>query len=211
MENQNKSIFEVLSQVDCSKHIEKKDDLSYLSWAWAWGITKKHYPSLSYKVIEYDGKPYLFDKTLGYLVTTEVTIDGETLSMRLPVMNGANKAQKDEMYEYETKYGKKKVEAATMFDINTAIMRCLTKNLALFGLGHYIYAGEDLPVIIETNEEKVAKETENDNRLFLEAKTFTNIELFTNWYKVNINKVVNQDVENQITEIGKVLKEKQNK
>lgn len=211
MENKKKSIFEVLSQIDCSNHIEKKNNLSYLSWAWAWAITKKYYPSLSYRVIEHDNKPYVFDKTLGYLVTTEVTIDGETLSMRLPVMDGANKAQKDEMYEYETKYGKKKVEAATMFDINTAIMRCLTKNLALFGLGHYIYAGEDLPVIIETNEEKAAKETENDNRLFSEAKTFTNIELFTNWYRVNINKVVNQDVKNQITEIGKVLKEKQNK
>jgi len=61
-------------------------------------------------------------------------------------MDGANKAQKSVEYKYNTKFnGEKTVEAATMFDINTAIMRCLTKNLALFGLGLYIYAGEDLP------------------------------------------------------------------
>ena len=66
--------------------------------------------------------------------------------MQLPVMDGANKAMKNVSYKYTTKYnGEKTVEAATMFDINTAIMRCLVKNLALFGLGLYIYSGEDLP------------------------------------------------------------------
>jgi hypothetical protein len=60
-------------------------------------------------------------------------------------MDGANKAMKQESYSYKTKYGEKWVEAASMFDVNKTIMRCLVKNLAMFGLGLYIYAGEDLP------------------------------------------------------------------
>lgn len=151
------STWSVLSSINCNDHTEMKDKLTYLSWAWAWGITKAKYPNLTYTVREWDGKPYLYDANLGYLVETSVTIDDETLSMRLPVMNGANKAMKAEPYTYyvkvrengEQKRVQKVVEAATMFDINTAIMRCLTKNLAMFGLGHYIYAGEDLPTVAD--------------------------------------------------------------
>jgi hypothetical protein len=96
------------------------------------------------------------------MVFTEVTIDGLTREMWLPVMDGANKAMKDQEYTYKVKkyafnqvtrkkewtgeYEDKVVEQATMFDINKTIMRCLTKNLAMFGLGIYIYAGEDLPI-----------------------------------------------------------------
>lgn len=76
---------------------------------------------------------------------TEVTIEGETLEMWLPVMDGANKSMLKKPYTYKTKYGDKAVEAATSFDVNKTIMRCLVKNLAMFGLGLYIYAGEDLP------------------------------------------------------------------
>jgi hypothetical protein len=80
------------------------------------------------------------------MVFTNVTIDGITHSMWLPVMDGANKAMKNHPYKYATKYnGEKTVDAATMFDINKTMMRCLVKNLAMFGLGLYIYAGEDLP------------------------------------------------------------------
>ena len=84
------------------------------------------------------------------MVETTVTIQGESKTMWLPVMDSKNKAQKAQPYTYTVFYkgGKseeKTVEAATMFDINTAIMRCLVKNLAMFGLGLYIYAGEDLP------------------------------------------------------------------
>jgi hypothetical protein len=71
--------------------------------------------------------------------------------MQLPVMDGQNNAQKNVKYEI-TKYGKKyNVEPANMFDINTAIMRCMTKNLAIFGLGHNIFAGEDLPPTIDAD------------------------------------------------------------
>ncbi len=145
------STWSILSAINCNDHTEQKNGLTYLSWAWAWGIVKENFPTANYKVRQYNGIPYLFDENLGYLVTTEVTIDGETIEMSLPVMDGANKAQKNVAYTYKVKdyrtkeYVEKTVSAATMFDINTAIMRCLTKNLAMFGLGHYIYAGEDLP------------------------------------------------------------------
>lgn len=144
------STWSILSAINCNDHTEKKNGLTYLSWVWAWGIVKENFPTANYKVRLYDGRPYLFDENLGYLVTTEVTIDGETIEMSLPVMDGANKAQKNVAYTYKAKdyytkeYVEKTVSAATMFDINTAIMRCLTKNLAMFGLGHYIYAGEDI-------------------------------------------------------------------
>jgi hypothetical protein len=140
-----KTTWDILSSIDCSTHTEKKNGLTYLSWAWAWGITKKNFASANYEITMWNDKPYLFDADLGYLIQTTVCIDGEKITMQLPVMDGANKAQKNVEYTYQTKSGEKTVNVATMFDINTAIMRCLVKNLAMFGLGHYIYAGEDLP------------------------------------------------------------------
>lgn len=143
----SKSVFETLSSINVNDKVEKKNNLSYLSWAWAWAEVKKHYPDATYSVLRdpLTQSPYFYDQTLGYMVMTNVTISGETLEMWLPVMDGANKSMKSESYEYATRYGTKTVDSATMFDINKALMRCLTKNLAMFGLGHYIYAGEDLP------------------------------------------------------------------
>lgn len=149
-------VFNELVKVDVSKHIEKKNGLSYLSWAWAWQYVKEKYPDSNYVDVKFDGKPYLYDENLGYLVCTEVTIKGETIPMSLPVMDNKNKAMKSSPYKYKTRSGEQSVEAATMFDINNARMRCLVKNLAMFGLGLYIYAGEDLPVT--TQIEMISKE-----------------------------------------------------
>ncbi len=132
--------FEKLSAINVNAHVEKKKDLTYLSWAWAWSETKKACPDATYKIGATD-----YDEALGFMCHTEVTIAGETLEMWLPVMDGANKSMKKEAYTYSTRYGDKQVEAATTFDINKTIMRCLVKNLAMFGMGIYIYAGEDLP------------------------------------------------------------------
>ena len=108
--------------------------------------------------------PYVYDEKTGYMVFTKVEIEGITHEMWLPVMDSANKAMKDKPYTYKVKkYNyqtksyepiEKTVEAATMFDINKTIMRCLTKNLAMFGLGLYIYAGEDLPENLAEEEPK---------------------------------------------------------
>lgn len=134
------TVFERLSAINVNEHVEKKKDLSYLSWAWAWSETKKACPDATYKIGETE-----YDEDLGFMCHTTVTIEGETLEMWLPVMDGANKSMKKQAYTYSTRFGDKTVEAATTFDINKTIMRCLVKNLAMFGLGIYIYAGEDLP------------------------------------------------------------------
>jgi len=159
-----KSVFETLNAIDVNEHTEKKNGLTYLSWPWAWATVKGLYPDTAYEVRHWDGKPFYYDEVLGYMVETTVTIEGESKTMWLPVMDSKNKAQKAQPYTYTVFYkgGKseeKTVEAATMFDINTAIMRCLVKNLAMFGLGLYIYAGEDLPaVVVEQAKEAAAAE-----------------------------------------------------
>ena len=155
---QKKSVFETLSAINVNDKVEKKSNLTYLSWAWAWDKVKKQYPDASYEVLRdpQTDKPWFFDPALGYMTMTNVTIDGETLEMWLPVMDGANNAMMDAPYTFSTRYGEKQVNKATMFDINKTIMRCLTKNLAMFGLGHYIYAGEDLP---ESKPEPVSLKT----------------------------------------------------
>ena len=143
-----KSIFETLFNINLNEHIEKKNGLSYISWPYAWAEVKKYYPDASYeiKLFGENNLPYVFDENTGYMVFTSVTIKNITHEMWLPVMDNANKTMKSVKYVYETKYRKNiPVETATMFDINKAIMRCLVKNLAMFGLGLYIYAGEDLP------------------------------------------------------------------
>lgn len=172
----NNNVFNDLFAVNVNGHTEKKKsgntELTYLSWPFAWSEVKKRYPDASYKVWRQEnGLPYVFDENTGYMVSTSVTICGVTHEMWLPVMDGANKAMLSEEYTYLVKnpnfryatkgndgvyrdkfgneqrqYIEKHVDRATMFDVNRAIMRCLVKNLAMFGLGLYIYAGEDLPV-----------------------------------------------------------------
>ena len=143
---EKKTVFERLSAINVNDRIEKKDGLSYLSWAWAWSEVKKACPDASYKIGETE-----YDEVLGFMCHTTVTIEGETLEMWLPVMDGKNKSMKKYPYTYNTKYGEKTVDAATSFDVNKTIMRCLVKNLAMFGLGIYIYAGEDLPEVEANN------------------------------------------------------------
>lgn len=154
MENE---IFKKLNALNVNDKVEQKSNgsvkLSYLSWAWAWGELVKVYPDAVYEIERFDGKPYFYDENLGYMVFTKLTIENITHEMWLPVMDGSNKAMKKDSYKYTTKYGEKTVEPASMFDINKTIMRCLVKNIAMFGLGLYIYAGEDLP-------ENVSEKTE---------------------------------------------------
>lgn len=166
-EEKKLNYFEQLNNINVQDKIEKKNGLSYLSWAWAWQEIKKRHSSIQYEVVKNESGLPFFKSSEGYMVYTKVTIDDITHEMWLPVMDGANKAMKSEPYTYKvqkkewsTKYNKyirskdskgnylfeeKQVEAATMFDINTAIMRCLVKNVAMHGLGLYIYAGEDIP------------------------------------------------------------------
>lgn len=158
--------FDRLYEINVNNHTEEKNGLTYLSWAWAWQKVKEVYTDATYTIKKFENSlPYVYDEKVGYMVFTEVTIEGLTHEMWLPVMDGANKAMKAEPYTYQSKKWnnntksydmvEKTVEAATMFDINKTIMRCLVKNLAMFGLGLYIYAGEDLP---QVEEKKIDKE-----------------------------------------------------
>lgn len=155
--------FLTLNGINVNEHTETKETgnskLTYLSWAWAWAEVKKRYPNAKYEIVKFNGLPYVFDEKAGYMVYTTVTIEDITHEMWLPVMDGANKAMLDRPYTYKTKFGEKTVEPATMFDINKTIMRCLTKNLAMFGLGLYIYAGEDLPESEQDGEKHAQQPT----------------------------------------------------
>ena len=138
--------FDALYSLDMNDKVEKRENLSYLSWANAWAEFKRAYPSATYRIVKdpITNLPYFADERTGIMVYTEVTVDDITHEMWLPVMNTSNKAMKLESYTYKVydkfkkEYVERMVEAASMFDINKTIMRCLVKNLAMFGLGLYI-------------------------------------------------------------------------
>ena len=128
---ENKSVFETLNVINVNDKTEKKNGLTYLSWAWAWGEAKKRYPEASYTIYENnEGWNYFTDGKTCW-VKTGVTIQDLEHIEYLPVMDYRNKSIT--------------VDNVTSFDVNKAIQRSLTKALARHGLGLYIYAGEDLP------------------------------------------------------------------
>lgn len=154
-----KSVFEVLSKISVKDHIKETNGQAYLPWAWAWQQVKSNFPNATYMVVHDDetGLPFREDHMLGLIVETKVSINDETLSMWLPVMDNKFKAMKREEYSYETKFGPKSVSPANMHDINRAIMRCLTKNFAMFGLGISLYTGEEFEDSEPSNSKQTAK------------------------------------------------------
>ena len=137
-------MFNALSSLDLNDKLEKRenDKLSYLSWANAWAEFKAAYPSATYRVIKNpeNNLPYFTDPNVGIMVFTEVTVDDLTHSMWLPVMDSKNKAMKLNPYTYQVwdsykkAYIEKTVQAATMFDINKTLMRCLGRILPCLDL-----------------------------------------------------------------------------
>lgn len=129
------SVFETLNKINVNDKTEQKNGLTYLSWAWAWGETKKAYPEATYTIYETTNPQgyvcnYFTDGKTCW-VKTGVTIEGIEHIEELPVMDFRNKSIT--------------LENVTSFDVNKAIQRSLTKAVARHGLGLYIYAGEDLP------------------------------------------------------------------
>jgi len=123
--------FKVLNAINVNGHTEKKNNLTYLSWAWAWAEVKKAFPDSSYTIYENEqGWNYFTDGRTCW-VKTGVTIEGLEHIEYLPVMDFKNKSIS--------------ADQVTSFDVNKAIQRSLTKACARHGLGLYIYAGEDLP------------------------------------------------------------------
>ena len=125
------TVFETLNGVNVNEHTEKKNGLTYLSWAWAWWELLKRFPDSTYTIYENrDGWCYHTDGKTCW-VKTGVTVEGKEYIEMLPVMDFKNRSIP--------------ADAVTSFDVNKAIQRSLTKAVARHGLGLYIYAGEDLP------------------------------------------------------------------
>lgn len=128
-----------LLKINVNEHTEKKNGLTYLSWAWAWSEVLKVDPTANFEVLHFAhpknpsvGLPF---QEIGgsCIVWVNVTIFGKTVKVQLPVLDYRNKC----------------IPEPNAFEINTSIMRCLTKGIAMHGLGLYIYAGEDLPMDAE--------------------------------------------------------------
>ena len=135
---ENTSVFSTLNAVNCNEHTEKKGNLTYLSWAWAWQIVKSRYPDASYNIYENpDGWNYFTDGRTCW-VKTGVTIQELEHIEYLPIMDARNQS-----IPYED---------VRSTDVNKAIQRSLTKACARHGLGLYIYAGEDLPDSVDKPE-----------------------------------------------------------
>lgn len=152
--------FNELNRINVNGKTEKKNGLTYLSWAWAWGEVKKLFPDATYTIYENaQGWNYHTDGHTCW-VKTGVTVNGIEHVEYLPIMDFKNKSIV--------------IESVTSFDVNKAIQRSLTKAVARHGLGLYIYAGEDLPEleaetdtedgfrVITKSEEKMIKDTAKD-------------------------------------------------
>lgn len=164
------TVFEVLNKINVNNHTEKKNGLTYLSWAWAWAEVKNSYPDANYTIYqneELGGMPYFTDgKTC--MVKTGVTIGGIEHIEFLPVMDYKNKSIK--------------VADVTSYDINKAIQRSLTKACARHGLGLYIYAGEDLP------EDAIAIENPKKDK-FMTNEHINTVKKYCAEFKTNTDKI----------------------
>ncbi len=148
-----KSIYHTLSSVEMGQHKKTVQNQTYIPWGKQWGELLKHYPEATYEVHENEvGDPFTVS-TMGVMVKVSVTIENITRTINYPVLDSGNKAMKIEAYSYTTKKGDKHVEACSTFNINTSIMRALTKCIALHGLSLYIYQDEIQPEL-ETIDSK---------------------------------------------------------
>lgn len=129
LEDAYRHVWETLSRVDCTDYVEKKNGLSYLSWAWAYGILQEKFPGAWYEIL---ADEHYANGSVMVRVDVMIPFRGHCLrrTMWLPVMDFKNKAMPNP-------------DARSVSDTR---MRCLTKCISMFGLGHYIYAGEDLPM-----------------------------------------------------------------
>ena len=118
-----------LLKINVNGHTERKGNLTYLSWAWAWAEVLKLDPGARWTAHEWDNSPVMYLRNGTAMVKVSVEIKGDIKTCILPVMDNRNRAIVD----------------PDAFAVNTAIMRCLAKAIAMHGLGLYIYAGEDLP------------------------------------------------------------------
>lgn len=156
-----------LLKLDVSSFTEKKQGLTYLSWAHAWAHALKIDPTANFHVQTFDGKAYMDVNGTG-MVWVSVTMTERTRTCWLPIMNHRNQP----------------IQNPDAFQVNTAIMRCLTKCLAMFGLGLNVYAGEDLPLDFDQAEKPKAETKEEPKeqpkKAEMTAQDKANMTLFAN-------------------------------
>jgi len=127
--SKEKSSFEVLSNVDVNEFVKGKNGHKFLSWANAVNELLRIYPDANWVIREWDGIPYL-QTGAGCFVEVSVIIRGITRKQLHPILD----------------YRNKPIEKPDAFQVNTSIMRALTKAISLHGMGLYIYQGEDFPI-----------------------------------------------------------------
>jgi hypothetical protein len=145
------AIRKLLLAVDCNKHTETKGKFTYLSWAWAVQIINDLVPEATWRYVKDAEGNFSHKDRTGYFVETSVSMAGVTINEVLPVLDFKNNPIKE----------------PTAFHVNTSLKRCLTKNFAMFGLGLYIYAGEDTAYFIggkEPVKKAKAKATKSEER-----------------------------------------------
>lgn len=191
-------IFEKLNSVNVNGHTEKKNGLTYLSWAWAWAEVKKAAPDATYTIYENkDGWNYFTDGRTCW-VKTGVTIDGIEHIEMLPVMDHRNRSIP--------------LDQVTSFDVNKSIQRSLTKACARHGLGLYIYAGEDLPEG-EDAPEPVIISREKPDVVPVSSQTYTELVTITTpeereALEGRYGKLLNLDEQSILTLIKKIKAKK---
>ena len=182
-------VWQTLSAINVNEHTEKKGNLTYLSWAWAFTVLKNHFPESSITIKK---EKTFSDGTME--VRCEVTVkEGDqstTQSMWLPVMDHRNQA----------------IANPNARQINDARMRCVTKCLGLHGLGLYIYAGQELPEPEAENLKKPLTKDEMDNLVDLLEATETDQDQFLKHYKVkSLDELRNGKYQNAISVLAKKM------
>ena len=157
------NVFETLNKINLKDKIEKKNNLSYVSWAWAYTEVKKNFPNMTAKVYENEQSWNYFTDGRTCWVKVSTTIEDDEITEYLPIMDYRNNSIP--------------LDKVTSTDVNKAIQRGLTKSLARHGLGMYVYAGEDLP-------EEIKKDADN-------SKIHTNTTLNSNQV-AQIKKLIKQ-------------------
>tara|TARA_R110000824_G_scaffold286484_1_gene474629 strand:+ start:934 stop:1554 length:621 start_codon:yes stop_codon:yes gene_type:complete len=155
---QSKTVFDTLNAINVNDRTETKNNLTYLSWAWAWQTVKENYPTATYTIYENEGGMFYHSDGKSAWVKTGVTIEGIEHIEYLPVMDFRNASIQ--------------IEKLNSTDVNKSIQRSLTKAIARHGLGLYVYAGEDLPQneVVALAEEKAKAEKERKTAALLTLK-----------------------------------------
>lgn len=168
-------IYKNLRNVNVTDSLKKKGVLDYIPWATAWDELKTRYPSATFEIWRNeDGIPYV-STNAGLMVFTTVTVNGLSQSCFMPVLDHRNNAIPK--------------EKATFGDVNRALMRCLTKNIALFGLGLNVYQGEEF---VETSEtEQAAGTAKRQQRDSEKSQLEAELAEICQKYSLDLNKAKN--------------------